>query len=398
LADHHAREIHARTMKSIDLSKYQSRIEASQKRRAATYAFEEGDRVTTNVSAGGSYFCYLFGVDIADYYTDLDLQIEVQARGMQWWLDHCPDDRTHFGLGLDLGPVGEAIVFDLDLERPRGTSPWIVRCIKDGADVDRLTWPDPCENPRVQEVLKLGEKFRQRAEALKLGLPAGGGGVGIHPPLSCACALAEPTWVYEMLYVEPRVIERLFEKCYRAFCGIVDYLDQLRGTRTQSLGLADDNCSFISSRMYNDYVLPWNQRLYARYGQRGRYLHSDGPHHQHFPTYANVVRLNHCDTGGWSKLRPAVEILKPARCVVNGNLNCRDFYGEFDETLRRKIRQTIRLAAPGGGYVFAIGGETYARVNPDTLIRGFEYAHEVGKYPIDLPEEPMPEDDLRPWS
>jgi len=103
-------------------------------------------------------------------------------------------------------------------------------------------------------------------------------------------------------------------------------------------------------------------------------------------------------TAGWSRLQPAVDILKPARCVVNGNLNCRDFYGGFDENLRRKIRQTIRLAAPGGGYVFAIGGETYAGVNPDTLVRGFEYAHEVGKYPIDLPDEPMPESDPRPWS
>jgi uroporphyrinogen-III decarboxylase len=233
---------------------------------------------------------------------------------------------------------------------------------------------------------------------LQLNVPVGGGYVGIHPPLSCACAIADPTWVYEMLYTDPRLVELLFEKCYRAFCDTRDYMDELAGARSEHLGLADDNCSFVSATLYNDYVLPWNQRLYARYGRKGRALHSDGPHHQHFRAYVDVIRLNHCDIGGWSKLQPAVDILKRGRCVVNGNLNCRDFYGEFDETLRRKIRQTLRIAAPGGGYVFAIGGETYPRVKPDTLVDGFRYAHEVGTYPIDIPEEPMPQNDPRPWA
>jgi uroporphyrinogen-III decarboxylase len=384
-------------MKRIDLSKYEKRIEASRARVQAAHAFREGDRVATHVSAAGSYFCWLFGVDIAEYYADIDLQIDVQTRGMEWWLENLNDDRTYFGLGLDRGPTGEAVVFNTEIERPSGTSPWCVRFVKDGADVEKLTWPDPRDNPQVQETLRLAEQFKEKVAKLDIGLPAGGGYVGIHPPLSCSCAIADPVWVYEMMIAEPRVIEALFEKCYHAFCDIRDYMDELAGRPSESLGLADDNCSFISSRMYNDYVLPWNQRLYARYGQKGRYLHSDGPHHQHFRTYVDIVRLNHCDTGGWSKLQPAVDILKPGGCVVNGNLNCRDFYGPFDETLRRKIRQTIRIAAPGGGYVFAIGGETYAGVDPDTLIQGFDYAHEVGKYPIDIPEEPMPEDDPRPW-
>jgi uroporphyrinogen-III decarboxylase len=384
-------------MKPIDWSKYQTRFEASRARLAAAYAFEEGDRVPTTVSAAGSYWCWLQGVDIADYYTDIDLQIGVQYGGLQWRLENLDDDVTHFALGLDRGPIGEALVFNTDIQRPRGTSPYVVRFVKDAQDVEKLSWPDPRENPQVQETLRLGERFKERVKQLGIDLPAGGGYVGIHPPLSCACAIAHPTWVYEMLHADPRVIELLFEKCYHAFCDIKDYMDELSGSKPQSLGLADDNCSFVSSRMYNDTVLPWNQRLYARYGQQGRHLHADGPHHQHFKTYVDVIRLNNCDIGGWSKLRPAVDILKPGRCVFSGNLNCRDFYGPFDETLRQRIRQTIRLAAPGGGYVFAIGGETYPLVRPDTLADGFRYAHEVGKYPIDIPEEPMPQNDQRPW-
>lgn len=384
-------------MKPIDFSKYEKRFAASRARMRAAYAFEEGDCVPTSVSASGSYFCWLFGVDIADYYADIDTQIEVQHKAIQWRLDHLDDDVTYFSLGLDRGPIGEALVFNADIARPRGTSPYVVRFVKDAADVEKLTWPDPRENPQVQETVKLGERFKERVKELGIQVPAGGAYIGIHPPLSCACAIADPTWVYEMLHSDPRTVELLFEKCYHAFCDIKDYMDERSGSRPQSLGLADDNCSFVSAPMYNDYVLPWNQRLYARYGQQGRTLHADGPHHQHFRTYVDVVRLNSVDIGGWSKLQPAVDILKPGRCAFSGNLNCRDFYGPLDETLRQKIRQTIRIAAPGGGYVFAIGGETYPMVNPDTLADGFRYAHEVGKYPIDIPGEPMPQNDRRPW-
>ena len=373
---------------NLDLDKYAARREASQKRVQAAYEFREGDCVATNCSAGGPFFSWLLGVDIAQYYADPDTQIEVQARALQWRYENLDDDFTGYGLHPDLGPLGEALMFDMEVVRPPNTSPWAVRFIRDGADVDRLELRDPRDNPRLQEWLRRGEQMRKRAEKLGVRLPVGAAGVGIHPPLSCACALADADWVYAMMHLEPDLIERFFDKCYRAFCMVTDYMHEVHGTQRGHLGLADDNSCFVSADMYKDQVLPWNLRLYARYGRKGRYLHADGPSQQHFPVYAHVLRLNHHDIGGWSKLEPAVAILKPAGCVISGNLNCRDFYDGWTESLQRQIRQTIRKAAPGGGYIFAIGGETYPRVDPDALCRAFAYAHEVGRYPIDVPEEP----------
>ena len=40
-----------------------------------------------------------------------------------------------------------------------------------------------------------------------------------------------------------------------------------------------------------------------------------------------------------------------------------------------------------GGYIFGVGGETYAGVNPETLIQVVAYAKEAGRYPIALAEE-----------
>ncbi|MBC7287386.1 MAG: hypothetical protein H5T86_04940 [Armatimonadetes bacterium] len=377
----------------FDINKYSKRREESSARLRAAHEFREGDRVACIASVAGSYFSWLFGVDIRDYYTDIDTQIEVQMRGLKWRYENLPDDYTGYGIHYDAGPIGEGVVFDCEVQYPAGTSPWIVPFIKDGSDVEKLQVKDPRDNPRVQEHLRRAQKFKERAEQLGVKVPVGGGWIGIHPPLSCACAIANADWVYESMVTEPEIVLKLFEKCFQAFCMCQEYMYELYGGRPGSLGLCDDNSAFVSDPLYRRMVLPYNLALYEKYGPEHRALHADGPNEHHYETYAKILRLNHMDIGGWSKLRPAVAILKPARCVIHGGLNNRDLYSGWTERLRQKIRQTIRIAAPGGGFEFAIGGETYAGTDPDVLCRTFEYAHEVGRFPIDIPEEPLPGED-----
>ena len=384
--------------KTIDLSKYQERLEASRQRRQAAGEFTEGDCVATHASVAGSYYSWLLGVDIRDYYTDIDTQIEVQMRGLKWRLENLPDDRTDCALYYDPGPTGEAMAFDTPIEYPANTSPRIVHSVFTAEDIENLQPVDPQTNPRVQEHLERGQQFVDRAKELGVNIPAGYGMVGIHPPLSCACAIAPPDFVYYLMAADPGLVRMLFEKCHRQFVMLKEYSLEVLGGSRDALGLADDNCSFVSAAMYNEQVMPWNKRLYDEYGRKYRSLHSDGPHHQHCETYAHVLKLNHVDMGGWSRLKPAVDILKPARCIVHGNMNNRDLYDGWTETLRQKIRQRIRLAAPGGGYIFAIGGETYAGTDPEVLCKTFAYAHEVGKYPIELPEEEWVVERDRPFS
>lgn len=383
---------------TIDLDRYHDRFEASRLRMDAALNFREGDRVCTHASVAGSYFSWLLDVNIRDYYTDIDTQIEVQMRGNQWALDNLPDDRTGVGLHYDAGPVGEAVAWNTAIEYPDNTSPRIPHFVFNERDIEDLQVVDPRGNPAVEAYLKRGQEFVDRAKTLGVNLPAGRGMVGIHPPLSCACAIAPPDYVYYLMAADPDLVRVLFEKCYRQFVALKEYAFELFGGTRDGLGLADDNCSFVSAQMYNEQVLPWNKALYDEYGRKSRHLHSDGPHHQHCETYANILHLNYVDIGGWSRLQPAVEILKPAGCVVHGNMNNRDLYGGWTEDLRQKIRQRIRLAAPGGGYVFAIGGETYALTDPDVLCKTFAYAHEVGRYPIEIGEEEWIEEKDRPWS
>jgi len=364
----------------FDPEKYRDRIEESRRRIEITSRFEEPDRVPIRISQGGSYHCWLFGYDIGEYYQNLELQIEVQLKGLEWSYEELRDDRTGYGLSTEVGPLGEALLWDCEIRRPAGTSPWIVPCVHTPQDIERLPVPDPASARGVQWAMQQHERMKELASerAITLGV---GGGIGIHPPLSAACALAPAHLVYEWMYTHPDHIRMFFDKLLEAFFKLTEFNDRYFGTtERRSVGLADDHSAFVSDEMYRAMVLPYNKRIYDRYGQEGRYLHADGPNDHHFETYANILKLTQMDIGGWSDIAIARRALA-GKVVMSGGLNCKDLYGDF-ESARPVIERAIRIGAPGGGFILAIGGETYAGVNPDTLIRTVEYAKEIGAYPI----------------
>jgi hypothetical protein len=64
------------------------------------------------------------------------------------------------------------------------------------------------------------------------------------------------------------------------------------------------------------------------------------------------------------------------KTVMMGGMNCKDLYGDF-ETARPVIDRAIAVGAPGGGYIFGVGGEAYAGIDPDTLVQAVAYAQRI---------------------
>lgn len=369
----------------FDAQKYQRQIEASRKRIETAKSFQEPDRVPIRISLGNSFFCNMFGIDIKDYYQaafdNLDLQIEVQLKGQQWLFEELQDDRTGCGIHLELGPLGEGIVFNAEIVRPQGTSPWIVPFLESEADIEKLEVPDPQNNPRVLEIYRQGEKLKELVRKMGLDLPVSYG-LGIHPPLSCACAIMKPTKVYELMVTDSELAHNFFTKLLQAFEKTLQFNDRYWGIKDRdSIALADDNSAFVSPRMYKHVVLPYNRAIYRKYGRKYRYLHADGPNDHLFPILAKEIKLTEMDIGAFSSMEAAVRYLKGIT-TISGNLNTKDLYGEFTPALRKKVKKMIRLAAPGGGYIFGIGGEAYVGIVPETLKKVVNYVKRIGKYPI----------------
>jgi len=258
------------------------------------------------------------------------------------------------------------------------------------ADIGKLTIPDPTTNPRVKEHFANNARFN--AAARKMGVKLGLNDkprIGIHPPLSAACALMSPTLVYEYMYSEPEALQRLLDKMYEAWCTYGDYFDNLYGTKTRgSVGLADDNISQISGEMFRRWELPYYFKLKERYQAQTMYLHTDGPNDQHFKILADEVKLTAMDIGGYSSLERAVRDMK-GKVYIHGGLCCKDFYapGPMTGATKAKVLRAIRLAAPGGGFELAIGGETYIRVSPEAAAELVRFADQYGRYPLYITDE-----------
>lgn len=362
--------------------KIDRRLKEIEKRVNIAYSFQEPDRVPICISEGGSYWARLFGYNIRDYYSNLEVMIEVQEKGLLWRFENLRDDRNCYVIGMDIGPVSEALMFDCPIEYPDDTSPRIVTILKSPQDIENLKIIEPEKNPKIRWFLKRFEEFKGIAEKKGTVFPVQKKlYLQIHPPLSSACAIMEPTLIYTYLYTEPEIVRVLLDKMLKAFFMLVDYFDKINGTRTESIGLADDNSCSISTEMYKEIVVKYNKAIYERYGKVKRYLHADGPNDQLFPVIAEELKLNVMDIGGWSRLEEAVKYLK-GKTVIQGGLNNKDIYNGLDVLAKSKIDNAIKLAGPGGGYEFAIGGETYPGVSAGTLIELVKYVKEMGRYPI----------------
>jgi uroporphyrinogen-III decarboxylase len=191
----------------------------------------------------------------------------------------------------------------------------------------------------------------------------------------------DPDKVYLLMAIKPEIARELLEKMFETFCRLVDYYDNRYGRKAESLGLANDNSCFISNKMYCEQVLPFDQALYEKYGRKYRYLHTDGPSDHNFKTFADDLKLTFMDIGGWSSIDAAVQAMK-GKVVIHGGLNCKDVYGPLTEETKKKINHALKVAGPGGGYEFAIGGETYVGVPPQTLIDLVAYVRNAGTYPV----------------
>ncbi|HOX36563.1 MAG TPA: uroporphyrinogen decarboxylase family protein [Candidatus Brocadiia bacterium] len=374
----------------LSVEKYEQDRKARRERLAKSARFEEPDRVPVVFGIGTSYFAWLFDYPIDRVYDNPELQVEVHLKGIEWEYEYLKADHcTRGGIGYDAGPVGEAIVFGAEVAHPAGTSPRICHMFDSVAEAaESAIFIPPAENRLMKNHFEKHAKYNETARKMgvKLGLnetPT----VGIHPPLSAACALVSPTLVYEAMVLEPEIIHKLLDRMYEAFVTYFDYFRDIYGWPKKGIGfgLADDNISMISNDYFREFQMPYYMKFRERYGVTSFYLHTDGPNDQHFKYLANEVKLTSMDIGGWSSLERAVSDMK-GKVYIHGGLNCRDFYDPdgMSEVTKKKALDAIRLAAPGGGFELAIGGECYVRVSPKGIRQLVEFVEKRGKYPIDV--------------
>lgn len=149
--------------------------------------------------------------------------------------------------------------------------------------------------------------------------------------------------------------------------------------------LAHNPAPLMSPAHYREFIWPYHKEICARVHQRGGKIikHSDGK------LTPLVPMLIEAGFDGIHPIQPqCMDIAEIKRDFGNqacllGNIDCAFLlvFGSPAE-VRESVRETIRKAAPGGGYILSSSNSIHPGCRPENYLALVQAAREFGKYPL----------------
>jgi uroporphyrinogen decarboxylase len=257
---------------------------------------------------------------------------------------------------------------------------------KTSADLDRYPWPDPCDPGRfrgLRQSVKKAYDDGQKAIMFTIA-PAGSWEHTwtLRGPEQAFVDLVENRTLYEEIL--ERTVDFQIAQWERALQEVGDLID----VASLSDDLGTQNGPMMSVKMYREIFKPRLRRIVDaihRHSKAKIYIHTDGSVYSFLPDLidAGIDIIN--------PVQKECKNMEPARLKKEFGSHL-TFWGasvrtevmEFKtaEDVRAEAQETIRILAPGGGYVFGPIHNIQPGVSPENIVALFETARKFGQYPI----------------
>jgi uroporphyrinogen decarboxylase len=195
------------------------------------------------------------------------------------------------------------------------------------------------------------------------------------------------------LAIEPEYVKALYGRIVEAWLENLRRFSAAVGDRCHILQFNDDlgtqEGPFLSVRMFRERIMPHYKRGLDWVHENTRmkvFMHNDGAIASFLPTLVEmgVDILNPVQTTAAGMDPVTLKREFGGRLVFwGGSCDCQRTlaFGTPDE-VAREVEQSLRVFAPGGGYVLASVHNIQAGVPPENVIALFDTAREVGRYPV----------------
>lgn len=147
--------------------------------------------------------------------------------------------------------------------------------------------------------------------------------------------------------------------------------------------LAGEQTTIMSPEHYREYIRPYHNEIVKYTHQKGAKIvkHSDG---NVWPILDDLIEAGF---DGIHPIQPqCMEIAKVkeylgGRVCILGNIDCRSLlpFGTKEE-VREAVKETIKKAAPQGGYIISSSNSVHPGCKPENYITMVEAAHEYAIY------------------
>ncbi|PWH17530.1 MAG: hypothetical protein DDG58_07890 [Ardenticatenia bacterium] len=247
--------------------------------------------------------------------------------------------------------------------------------IKTLADLRRYTPPDPQAPHRLGNLPDYVKRFKGKKAIVW-------------------CQRAEFMWAAELcrlddflafMIEQPRLVHEVLDMV-NEFAIALARRAVRAGAEVIMLGddIAYRTAPMISPQMYNEFIRPRLARIVQAIHDEGAFVvkHSDG---NLWPILDMIISTG---IDAINPLEPVAEMdigeVKRRygdRVCLIGNIDCGDLlsYGTPDQ-VRRMVRETIRTAGVGGGYIVSSSNTIHSAVKPENYCAMIEETHRVGTY------------------
>jgi uroporphyrinogen decarboxylase len=324
---------------------------------------EEPDQIPVFLNVNGPYISTFAGIEPYDYYHSPELMLESQlALRERWW--------GLTGVFPDMSIAPEPSALGAEIQWTADGTPWVIPCIKDEEDVERLEIPD-VENAGY--MTKALESYRYMAEQVGAEVPVTFGTT--HSPWGVAALMRGTSEFMADVIMNPDLVRKLLRKTTDLGLMWLRTMEESvpPGTFRRIL-IWDDLASFVSLNHFRDFILPVYEELYSAFPGCERWYHNDADATNILEglAEAGIVCFHLGDEVDMAVAKQQVGDrislmgnVPPLKVLRNGT----------PEDVDSSVKEIIEKAGKGGGLIIAPGGymdEGTSEENIEAMIEATE--------------------------
>ena len=252
--------------------------------------------------------------------------------------------------------------------------------IKSREDMKNYVWPDVNAPGRVDGVKTAVRIARENNKAV-IG--------GVRGPFSAGWFLTGFSEMLIMFYEDRELVDEVLT-------GVTDFFikggEMMAEAGVDALQFADDYGSntspFCSPDQFREIILPHTRRLIQTLKKTGLpvMMHSDG---HIMPLLHDIVEAGICSCHPIERAAgmelSTVKKLYGDKIGLIGNVNNKTTLVTGSSTdVEEEVKECIRAAAPGGGYVLASDHSVHDDIPNENIFAMYEAGRKFGKYPISI--------------
>ena len=342
-----------------------------QARDLGTYA----DRVPVGLCIVARYFAHALGLDYDEFVRDPETHYAMQLQFAKFHAEQLRDDFLT-GPVVTVSPFFDNVVnasaFGAEVVRPPGETPRALPVIHDLEAMAAVEVPGPEAGLWGTTIRwwQAMEEFARDTEVTIGGMtgkvepgPLAIGGEGPHMVAIDLAGTDFYWWQAEY----PEQCRAFLSRITDGMIGAERHFRRIDRRPRAAYGVAEDSAQAMSARMFSDFCIPYDERLYRAFGaglRDGRGLHMCGQSAHLHSALSDELHISSFNVFG-HPVAPAVAARNlGGKCMLWGNVNPLLMLNGTVQEVRDASRECLRAMAPCGGFTLGDG----ANVCPGTPI------------------------------